>query len=219
MRKIFYSIAFCFVLKTFYSQINVNPFIEVYNCTKYAYFNGNTNLFPNQTMTITPHSYGSPYFVLNNPMNGTAAPIRTLILHNDSTFVDSVGVIGIGGWDGYFYKIDSVYLIVHLPSGNWNKFYGKKISSVGINEFEKNEKLTIYPNPSSLKITVDIANILFTNEKSYIIIKNTLGQVVLKTSFNSRQTEIDVSNLPNGVYFIELNTLNGILSKKVIISK
>jgi hypothetical protein len=60
---------------------------------------------------------------------------------------------------------------------------------------------------------------IITDEKSNLILTNALGQVVLQSYVTSAHTEIDVSNLSDGIYFIELNTLNGVLSKKVVISR
>jgi hypothetical protein len=93
------------------------------------------------------------------------------------------------------------------------------MSSVGINELNESLTFNIYPNPSASKITIDVSDILFTNEKNYISLINALGQTVLKSSFNSKQTEIDVSNLPEGIYFVQVVYPNGLSVMKKIIKQ
>lgn len=204
-----------FVITGFISaQINVGNFIGTYKGKLVQWFSGNLNTFSNHTVTLTPLSQ-NPYFEGNDQAILWQTPF---VLNNDSTFCDTSGGNCICRY-GYFYKFDSIYVYACALSGQWSKYYGKKINAVGVNEYEKNNEITIFPNPSSSKITIDLSNILFLDEKSNISLKNALGQIILITSFNSKQTEIDVSKLIEGIYFIELNTVNGVFNKKVVISK
>jgi hypothetical protein len=96
----------------------------------------------------------------------------------------------------------------------------KRLNIIGINELKYNSQFDIYPNPSNSKITIDVSNMVFTEENKYLSLKNALGQVVLKASFNSKQSEIDVSNFSNGIYFIEISLSNNlILNKKIVINR
>jgi hypothetical protein len=61
--------------------------------------------------------------------------------------------------------------------------------------------INVFPNPSSGLLVIDQGNYLF--EKYSII--NSLGQKVQEASFSSI---VDVSNLPDGLYFLSLNTHN-----------
>lgn len=71
------------------------------------------------------------------------------------------------------------------------------IANEGLNSFE------IYPNPTNGRTTLD-----FSENVSYesITISNTIGKIILKTelSVNRSNFSIDLSNQPNGVYFIKL---------------
>lgn len=115
--------------------------------------------------------------------------------------------------------IDTIYGWISVNGNSILSYAVNKEFSVGIKERNIAQFVSIYPNPSNSKITIDISNILFTDENKYLIFRNTLGQVILKMPFNPKEKEIDVSALPNGLYFIELNTVNGVLSKKILISK
>jgi hypothetical protein len=70
-------------------------------------------------------------------------------------------------------------------------------------------KLTIYPNP-----TTDFLNI--KGSYASINIYDVFGKLVLTSK--SRKS-IDVSNLSNGVYFVNINTENAITVKKITITK
>ena len=73
------------------------------------------------------------------------------------------------------------------------------------------ERTKIYPNPSS-----DVVNI----ESDFVIqsiqLTNLLGEiVVLKSSLNLNKTQLSKNNLPNGVYILTINTVNGPTIKKI----
>lgn len=75
----------------------------------------------------------------------------------------------------------------------------------------------IYPNPSQSKITIEFD--LTKNQNNSIKIKNTLGQTI-KTIDNrvisTNKIEIDVSKFANGLYFVQIQSENTILSKKFV---
>ena len=122
-------------------------------------------------------------------------------------------------WSGYSY---SVYL-----GGNsvWleeiNNPYGysvrcicdgtTKIEDEKINEFNK---ILIYPNPSNGKFIIKGKNF-----KSIELI-NEIGQVVYRKSVseNNNQNFIDISNKPNGIYFVKISTNEKLIMKKLIIN-
>jgi len=83
--------------------------------------------------------------------------------------------------------------------------------TTGINSIDKNDELKIYPNPANKSIAVRIPD----DMKSYEInLLNMLGQTLLKTKSNV----IEVSNIPNGIYFVNVQSDKTILNKKVIIN-
>jgi hypothetical protein len=71
------------------------------------------------------------------------------------------------------------------------------ISTNTINIASEMQEIKIYPNPASNEITV-LSNIELAN----ISIYNQSGQKVMDHSLNSRETKIDISQLPIGMYFI-----------------
>ncbi|TXB66807.1 S8 family serine peptidase [Vicingus serpentipes] len=83
----------------------------------------------------------------------------------------------------------------------------KYIDVIGIEELtDKNESL-VFPNPTTGKIAIKSDEMI-----EYITLKNVLGETLKK--FNTVQ--LDISNYPNGVYFIEVKTKNGVFSTKLL---
>jgi hypothetical protein len=106
-----------------------------------------------------------------------------------------------------FYSSDSVkWIDNNLPQPPPNpaisrRFYGKRIGpyhGIGVKQFAGNSnQISIYPNPASTMLHVELKR---PNETAQIQISNALGQELI----NTQEKDIDVSNLPNGVYFVRV---------------
>jgi hypothetical protein len=84
--------------------------------------------------------------------------------------------------------------------------------NVGVPEYGKDRfPLNIYPNPALDKITVNCAI-----ETERIIFSNSLGQVVLFIDRPKHDEEIDVSNLPDGIYFVNAKNKHGQFYYKIL---
>lgn len=83
---------------------------------------------------------------------------------------------------------------------------------VGISDFE--QELTLYPNPTDGFVNITNAG---TIHISKIDIFNTNGQLVKSTKEDF--TTIYVSDLPEGLYFIRMQTEDGIINRKLIIQR
>ena len=81
---------------------------------------------------------------------------------------------------------------------------------LGSNDYNFNEGLTIYPNPSSNLITINSNSELLTE----VIIYDISGKQIYNTSnINSDLKTIDISNFSNGIYFVLVNNQ---VAKKLI---
>jgi hypothetical protein len=67
---------------------------------------------------------------------------------------------------------------------------------------------SIYPNPTSGLINISSDKLI-----ERVIVRNVLGEIVSE----SNESQIDISNQANGVYFVEVITTKGKFSKKVIL--
>lgn len=98
-----------------------------------------------------------------------------------------------------------------LRSNGWNANYNSTTLSSG--DFELNDGIIIYPNPTSSKIFITSKEYVSTYE-----IYNALGQKVQEGNFNAvlEQEELDLSALQNGMYILTLKADNLNKSIKVI---
>lgn len=84
----------------------------------------------------------------------------------------------------------------------FNVYYSEKISFGTSTAVEENQSLApsivVYPNPVFHSLTIDKG----TDNHSNVSIFNAIGHAVLSFTTDSRQSTIDVSNLPGGLYFI-----------------
>lgn len=60
--------------------------------------------------------------------------------------------------------------------------------------------ILVYPNPAEKTLTI-VGNDTITS----ISINNAMGQIMNTTTHNSNKVEMDISDLPNGLYFIRIN--------------
>ena len=88
---------------------------------------------------------------------------------------------------------------------------------IGVTEYDKNDKIKLFPNPAQNWLTISYAGNQLDNVKLEVL--SSLGETVFTKSIISNE-QIDISNLSNGLYFIYLkdNNLN-VSPKKLIISR
>ena len=112
---------------------------------------------------------------------------------------------------------DNVYFGTGTNGTNLADFwaYEWKIS-VGINEYSKENEISVFPNPTS-----DILNISFTEELINSNPKLQLfsgdGKLVLSQFITNSENSINVSHFTKGIYFVSLSNETKIISTKKII--
>lgn len=108
-----------------------------------------------------------------------------------------------------------------LSGGSWGPaaydFHFRMITTgggVGIddNNTTELESAIMFPNPAT-----DVLYIDSKNEILSLKVVNTAGQQVYSKNINLLKTQIDVNNLQAGIYFVQVETVNGISTKKIII--
>ncbi|GGB64868.1 hypothetical protein GCM10007424_00980 [Flavobacterium suaedae] len=86
-------------------------------------------------------------------------------------------------------------------------------AAASADKFENN-LFTVYPNPASGNVNIAVNN--FTGE-AQINVTDVLGKTVLNSTISDANTNIDVSSLKTGVYFITLQAQDKSATKKVVI--
>lgn len=101
------------------------------------------------------------------------------------------------------------YLNDLIPNGTVYRFTPTDV--IGVEKVVKNKAFaSVYPNPANNVVNIKNAN--FQYEK--VTVKNIFGQVVQE--INEYTEQVDISDLPSGVYFINLFSANASLDIKFI---
>jgi hypothetical protein len=85
----------------------------------------------------------------------------------------------------------------------------------GMKEINKTTAWEVYPNPASYNLNVVLPEGIDELDGFQLSLFNSLGQEVLQT----HSMKIDLSNIPNGLYFLKLKSDEGEFNKKVIINR
>jgi len=108
-----------------------------------------------------------------------------------------------------------------LSGGSWGTsdydFHFRMVtcgSTVGINNnpTKELESAIMFPNPAT-----DILYIDSKNEILNLKVLNTAGQMVYNKNINLLKTQFEVSSLQAGIYFVQIETVNGISTQKIIV--
>ena len=107
-----------------------------------------------------------------------------------------------------FYFVNSVWANSDFEGAlMWRPVFGDD-RKIGTNNVEiKKSDFSIFPNPATDELNIICSDALNMNTKINIEIYDISGRLILNiTSTNVEQTNINISNIPNGVYFIKFNS-------------
>ena len=91
-------------------------------------------------------------------------------------------------------------------------------STTGISQYSNlNSNISIYPNPATNIINIDISTSSMPN--ATIVITNMLGNTVKQVSGVNNQVSINVADLSEGVYNISIAGNEGVINKRVVLVK
>jgi hypothetical protein len=156
----------------------------------------------------------------HNPLNTNQAYLTTetqgLWMTNNLNAVDPL-------WepvDSYpFRQPERVFFNPFNPLEMWVTSFGNGMKTgflnpAGIDE-SKNENflLNVYPNPAKNKIEIETKVI---SERGILSVINFTGQEILSQVIQGFKTEVQISNLPPGVYFVKLKTDGGIYNGEFV---
>ena len=86
-------------------------------------------------------------------------------------------------------------------------------TSLGNNNITKEKELVLFPNPTSDKLNLRIAENQIGNR---VTIFSVLGQELNSYILNTEETILDVSHYQNGIYLLKINTNSGIQTYKFV---
>jgi hypothetical protein len=124
-----------------------------------------------------------------NPLNGGNQITNIEMLHNEIYIAG--GFKEING--------DTVNYIAKWNGGSFTDVCGNTTSIK--NEFANQDIFTLFPNPATQSITIK-TNIMQTTT---LLIYNVMGKEVYRQQITAKETNVDVSALSNGLYFVRVN--------------
>jgi uncharacterized repeat protein (TIGR03803 family) len=152
-------------------------------------------------------TYGGTVFKIDT--NGT----HYSVLYN---FNNTDDINGINPYGALLF--DGTYLYGMTASGGEDNFgvifKMDTLVTTSINEIAAaSGGINVYPNPVSDNVIIE--NTTLAKDQT-ISVYNVQGQLLLQQPMLSSKTTINVSALANGVYFVKVNTKNGVMVKKFV---
>ena len=134
-------------------------------------------------------------------VSGDAWPTTCYIQDNGC----NIGSQGFGDW----------YWISKIPMIRMN--FGN-VWTTGVSDDSFAKKITVYPNPTSDQVTIDLNN--SKTEKITISLKNVLGQEIFVRQklvpINTKEV-IDITAFAKGIYCLEVKNSKGTFLQKIVV--
>ncbi|NOU48340.1 MAG: T9SS type A sorting domain-containing protein [Bacteroidales bacterium] len=135
---------------------------------------------------------------------------------SDTAFIGFLGSIGLRNWDG---NGSDKQAFIELKCQAKQRGYNTLPINceAGVTSINNSDQISIFPNPAQTKLKIELPSDL---KNFHLTIYNQFGQIEKSVpDFNNSNTGIDVSNLPNGLYFIVLHHSDRQISRKFLIDK
>lgn len=196
---------------SFMSKIDTDSLSDI-GYIEYSLNNGATWLPVNEYFfgsDYHPPYYGPGTSLFTGTWNGW---FQTSIVLGDSNPDPGIETV-----DSVLFKFTFVSDDINTNKEGWiidDITYGT-IALVGVNDIEEeNNNFNIYPNPVNKEFTLSVTETGTINRELKIV--NVLGEVVYQSIVENPKSEVNISELPKGVYFVKLISANQILTKKFI---
>jgi Alpha amylase, catalytic domain/Secretion system C-terminal sorting domain len=156
------------------------------------------------TATIANTSSLLPNISITNSTLASTQLKDVLIIANLDVQTQNVatGFPYVGTWynlmDNTTIDVTNMTATMSLTPGEF-RIYGNKASTLSTNTFSQNNKIVLYPNPSSNYFSINAT-------LSKVQVYATTGQLV--KSFNTNQNQYNVSDLSKGLYFVKATNEN-----------
>lgn len=119
------------------------------------------------------------------------------------------------------YANDSTYLVTLVVQNYCGDFsvYTFNVITVGIDDFNDNSVISVFPNPSGGEFTLNLAN--YKSENVTVSVINQIGKVVFNEALNREQQSsnynLNLTGNAKGVYFLRVSSDKGVITKRIII--
>lgn len=194
-----------------------------------SYGNGTYEIVWNTTsLGIVPGSFTTSATVTNicdQPLSVTATSNNDSICLGDNAMLTATGAYGSGtytyAWSNSAGTTASVTVaptttttyVVTVSDGTDTATDDVTVIVVdcsGVNEIGTSNPIIIFPNPAK-----DVLNINAAQKIESVKLLNVFGQMILNNAVNGNNITISTSALADGVYYLQIETAEGIVSRKI----
>ena len=88
------------------------------------------------------------------------------------------------------------------------------VEETGIEEIDLNAAVALYPNPATSQIQIQVADSRFLGAEMQIF--DVYGKLISNATIESLSTQVDVSQLANGMYMVRINAAEGMVTKRFV---
>ncbi|HEX5002697.1 MAG: multicopper oxidase domain-containing protein [Bacteroidia bacterium] len=160
------------------------------------------------------HIHDVQFYLLN--VNGNTVPVheqgqKDVVLVLPQQYVEFVTKFEDFANDSVPYMYHC-HMLHHEDEGMMGSFVVIDTSTVGITEFEINDDISIFPNPASESLIIESKRNI---DESSIQLFNTIGELLSEIR-SELPARMNISNLPDGIYFLTISNSNLIVTKKII---
>ncbi len=178
-----------------------------YTSTKPLYY---TWVFPGAT---------SPYGIIYPPAGASVYSDTLIYSMTSNTPLNPIKVCYdiYNPTDPYYHVIEIVKNGIGQSASKIDSFLILTNCAAGISQYSNlNTNISIYPNPASTSLTLTLSK----GEGMFSVeIYNAVGACVHRQIATSPNSQIDVSDLSEGIYNVSISTKEGTLNKRVVIVK
>ncbi|HOF17261.1 MAG TPA: T9SS type A sorting domain-containing protein, partial [Bacteroidales bacterium] len=167
--------------------------------------------------TVSLDSCSDKFWYLSETFNENGNVSENSIIPYFSTCLE---FYNYGRKENYYYdennKLIASKVFNRDSLDNWNIYVSKyyKYNSTNIHAVEKSE-VKLYPNPALSELLLDNGQELIKEVALYDV----MGKKIRYLTVNAFSTTVDVSDLPNGIYVVKINTASEVLVRKVQIMR
>ena len=172
------------------------------------------------SLQIIPQPQGNPVRTENwTPLNG--ALITSCIANTSNGYNTLYSLNGVSGYATNYTVSGTTYTFKYVtPTGitttNYNGPAFCNVPNLSVSEIILKEKnITIYPNPASDIIKINLGNYYLEDDIKQISIFDVTGSLVL--SLQKINSNIDIKKLEKGTYFVKIQFSNSVVTKKLLV--
>jgi hypothetical protein len=102
-----------------------------------------------------------------------------------------------------------------MDYGPYTEFIDQVVVGIKDENAEVETRFAVFPNPATNLLHVKCS----TNSKNMLRVTDATGQIVIKKEIEGGDSQLDISGLSNGIYFISLNSDRQMISKKFVVAR